>query len=369
MSSCLLPFGAIQLRGLSIIEHDVPGVHRSWACRLGFAIVALGLVAFVGAGNTPALAQQNRDLRGLSDQLNRMRQDLNELQRQVYQGQVPSGAASPNAAGAGQTQAARTELRLTQFENELRGLTGQVEQMTFRLNQVTDRLDRLVADVDLRLQEIEGRIGLAMPVDNQSGYSQMAGSPGLAPATDLVAASTARAGTVDDGNVQTLGTLRQSDLEAQPAAAAEQPVPSGPAQAVAASDYSLPGATAKENYDHAFGLLRQANFEEAELALTAFLDSYSGHPLAGNAKYWLGETFYVRGDYKRAAIAFAEGYQSYPESNKAPDSLLKLGMSLASLGNSADACGTFSELLSRYPDAAPTLIKRTRSESQKLGCT
>ena len=350
-------------------RQSTPGDGQCWVRRLGRGILAIALVAFVSAENVPALAQQNRELRGLADQINRMRQDLNDLQRQVYQGQVPSGALSPSAAGAGQTQAARTELRLTQFENELRGLTGQVEQMTFRLNRATDRLDRLVADVDLRLQEIESRIGLASSAQGQADYGQMGQAPALAPATDLVASSTAKASPDNGGGVQTLGTLRQSDLQARPVSEAGGSKPTAPTPTLAAGDYVLPGATAKDNYDHAFGLLRQSNFEEAELALTAFLDNHSNHPLAGNAKYWLGETFYVRGDYKQAAIAFAEGYQSYPESNKAADSLLKLGMSLASLGNSADACGTFTELLSRYPNAAPTLIKRTRSESQKLGCT
>ena len=53
------------------------------------------------------------------------------------------------------TQAARIELRLNQFESELRSLTGQVEEMRFVTDSVSERLDRLVADVDLRLQQLE----------------------------------------------------------------------------------------------------------------------------------------------------------------------------------------------------------------------
>ncbi len=84
--------------------------------------------------------------------------------------------------------------------------------------------------------------------------------------------------------------------------------------------------------------------------------------------YWLGETYYVRGDYQKAAVAFAEGFQTYPDSAKAPDNLLKLGMSLASLGSTQAACGTFTVLLDRYADAPATILSRAQRESQRLGC-
>ena len=102
--------------------------------------------------------------------------------------------------------------------------------------------------------------------------------------------------------------------------------------------------------------------------MTAFLDSYPADPLAGNAKYWLGETYYVRGQFREAAVTFAEGFQSYPDSPKAPDNLLKLGKSLAALGQSADACGTFAELVTRYPQAPATIKQQAATEQQRLSC-
>ena len=74
--------------------------------------------------------------------------------------------------------------------------------------------------------------------------------------------------------------------------------------------------------------------------------SWSERPqdyLAGNAQYWMGETYYVRGRYQDAAVTFAEGYQKYPTNSKAPDNLLKLGMSLGQLGKKADACVAFAQ--------------------------
>jgi tol-pal system protein YbgF len=134
------------------------------------------------------------------------------------------------------------------------------------------------------------------------------------------------------------------------------------------ADYELPDGSPAEQYEHAFGLLRQADYGEAERALAAFLAAHPEHELAGNAKYWLGETYYVRGDYSQAAVTFAEGFQNYGDSTKAPDNLLKLGMSLARLDRDADACGIFAELRNRFPDAPNNILQRAQRERDRLGC-
>ena len=90
--------------------------------------------------------------------------------------------------------------------------------------------------------------------------------------------------------------------------------------------------------------------------------------LAGNAQYWLGETYYAQSDYKNAAIAFAEGYQKYPKSSKAPDNLLKLGMSLGQTGRKADACTAFKQLNAQFPNASGAIKDRTARAQQRYGC-
>ena len=90
--------------------------------------------------------------------------------------------------------------------------------------------------------------------------------------------------------------------------------------------YALQGTTPDEQYQFAFDLMRQTKYADAERALSTFVDEYPDHPLAGNASYWLGETYYVRKDYSNAAQTFAETFKKFPQSGKAPDSLLKLGM-------------------------------------------
>jgi tol-pal system protein YbgF len=113
--------------------------------------------------------------------------------------------------------------------------------------------------------------------------------------------------------------------------------------------------------------MRQTKYAEAEQALRTFVDDYPDHPLAGNASYWLGEAYYLRKDYNNAALTFAQTFQKYPRSGKAPDSLLKLGMSLATLGETADACKALHELGVRYPKA-PDTKQRAAKERARNGC-
>ncbi len=324
-------------------------------------LMTLSLVA------QPAFVQPVQ-AQSVEDQLQRMQRELSDLQRQVYTNGTPPAAAS-GGGGVAPTQAARIQLQLDQFEAQLTQLTGRIEDMNFRIQSVTDRLDKLVADVDLRLRNLEQG---GLPPVGAAGDGPMMADDGGQMAAPPAASQAAPSGAPQPG---TLGSISESDLSSfqqqgasNTAVAPAQPSGAQQSAALPAATAALPGGTPQEQYDYAFGLLRQANYAGAEQAFSAFLAEHPQNPLAGNAKYWLGETFYVRGNYQQAAVTFAEGFETYPNNSKAPDNLLKLGMSLASLGSTKDACGTFSVLLDRYADAPATILSRAQRESQRLGC-
>ncbi|MDE0797512.1 MAG: tol-pal system protein YbgF, partial [Alphaproteobacteria bacterium] len=131
----------------------------------------------------------------------------------------------------------------------------------------------------------------------------------------------------------------------------------------------LPAGMPKAQYDYALSLmLKQQDFAKAETALKSFIETNPNNRLTGNAHYWLGETFYVRESYQDAAFAFAEGFQKYPKGNKAPDSLLKLGMSLDRLEKRREACTAYSRLLSTFPKAGARLKARVQREQSRAKC-
>ena len=129
-----------------------------------------------------------------------------------------------------------------------------------------------------------------------------------------------------------------------------------------------PDASPKQLYETAYGYLLQRDYGAAEAAFEEFLRRYPSDPLAGNAQYWLGESLYVRGQYRAAAGAFLKGYQTYARSAKAPENLLKLAMSLQRLGQKDAACSSYSELATKFP-SAPSHVKTTaQAERQRAGC-
>ena len=80
-----------------------------------------------------------------------------------------------------------------------------------------------------------------------------------------------------------------------------------------------------------------------------------------------GRDLYAQGDFKRAAQTFLQGYKKYPKGRRAPDSLLKLGISLNRLGQAEQACAAYSAVSAEYPKAVDAR-KRAQAEAKRAGC-
>jgi len=102
--------------------------------------------------------------------------------------------------------------------------------------------------------------------------------------------------------------------------------------------------------------------------LRNFIATYPAHPLASSAFYWLGEIYYDRADYQRAAETYAAGYANYPTGYKAADTLLKLGLSLLALNRTADACTTLNQLRVGFPSAPINIQQRADAARASAGC-
>src|SRR6202007_1870321 len=77
--------------------------------------------------------------------------------------------------------------------------------------------------------------------------------------------------------------------------------------------------------------------DEYELAHGYFLHKHPSDRLAPEAQYWLGESLFQRQQYRDAAEAFLAVSTKYETTARAPDALLRLGQSLAALGEKGGA--------------------------------
>jgi len=281
--------------------------------KVGFFTGLFALFVF-GVSVGDAFAQSTRDL---SNRLNRLENEVQTLNRSVYKGQKPPLSAG-GSGGSGNSAA--QEIRIQQLETELRDLTGQIEEQNFKIRQMEETLEKANADFVLRLEDLErGRGG--------------AGAGGSSSASQYIAP---RAEAGDGYQWQSNNSVEVN------------------ANIVGGNGVDQPAAV----YENAFALLKNKKFVAAERGFKDFGENYPDHVLAGNAKYWLGESYYVRGKYDEAVRVFAEGYQQYPKSAKAPDNLLKLGMSLAGLKKKDDACIALEQLRNEYSESGNLCLSR-----------
>jgi tol-pal system protein YbgF len=261
----------------------------------------------------------------------------------------PGAAAALDAADAG---------RLDGLETQIRALAAQLEQLQDQVRALGGRSGALAPSTAVAINEppLPGRPGGARPtvesgpLPDKSGFGSVTVSPdsGRGPAKKdeiggLINEPPGNS-TGNSGGPTTSGGLQPSsggqDADADP----------------------------KALYSTAYGYLIQRDYGAAEAAFDDFLRQYPNHPLAGNAIYWMGESLFVRGQYRAAASAFLKGYQTYGKSEKAPESLLKLAMSLQRLGQKDAACSSFNELNTKFPNAPARVKSAAQSERQRGGC-
>ena len=283
---------------------------------------------------------------------------------------------------------AETQLRLSQIEEQMRQLVGQMEELSFQLKQTQQQLAGLQgAAPRKKLAAAEEEAPPPPPKKKMKiaaaseGVEEITGEPQVNGGDEELMTTI----TNDDGTTiqvpvrkapgaKVLGTLDGSstDFGGQvivPLNDGEQqqttPQDSQQVETVALGTSATD--TPESVYERSYESLLRRQFGEAEGGFQLFLDQYRDHSLAGNAQYWLGETYYVQGQFKQAAQNFLTGFKQFPKSRKAPDSLLKLGMSLDRLGQKDQACAAFAAVGDRFPKAADAK-KRSMVEQKRAGC-
>lgn len=318
--------------------------------------------------------------------LSRMEAQMDTLSRAVFKGDVPASAMPTPLTATSSDYQASVEARLSDLEKQNRELTGKVEQLTFDNSQLKTRLDKALTDIELRLQgQSQGQAaGNQMPSDDintptptnlantddmssieppkQSGTlsTHDMGGPVLSAPTPLV------------NNTEAKPIVKNGALDINAPAPADSPtiqnlgtMNAAPGGAIIPSEISK-DATAQ--YESAFAQLKSGNYAPARVGFETFLKENATHPLAANATYWLGESYYGQGEFEKAARVFAESYKKYPKGPKVADSLLKMGMALGAGGKKKEACVTLQQLKKEFPSGQGVTLRRAEQEISKLAC-
>ena len=291
--------------------------------------------------------------------------------------QSPIILAQGGFFGSSSREEASQSLRMSQLEEQIRKLTGQVEDLSYQVRTLTDQLQRMQQDNEFRFQQLENRGGRG----NRSQATQPQPRRNTANNSQF---STQPRSSNDD---QTLGTMVLEAPDGAPVTSQEdaigraigQPLDlstlaggnnlTAPGPADGDSDVTpVRGGDPRADYDVAYGYILTGDYARAETAFRNFLDFHGDDDLAVNARFWLGESLFGQRRYQDAADVYLAVYTEHPTDPKAPDALFKLGQSLKAMGETGAACATYSEVLENHGNASQALRSRITKEMRNAGC-
>ncbi|MCH2077891.1 MAG: tol-pal system protein YbgF [Rhodobacteraceae bacterium] len=253
---------------------------------------------------TPVVAQQQETLADIKQELSVILVDLQRLKQEL------------NTTGfTGGVEGGSVLDRVNAIEARVQALTSKAEELEFRIDRVVRDGTNRLGDLEFRLCELEEGCDIA-----NLGETPLIGG-----------------------------------VDAEPQA----PISAAP---------DTSGLTVNENSDYqaAQSALDAEDFAQAVDLFGNFVTTYPGGPLTIDAQYYQGEAHEGLGEMRAAARAYLGAFSANPDGTRAPDALFKLGTSLQSLGQSAEACVTLGEVINRFPggDAAARAV----AAQGKFGC-
>jgi tol-pal system protein YbgF len=310
-----------------------------------FAILLLPVILF---NSTTEAENEEIYLQAISDQIQVITKDLKTLEKAVYQkSDIASSATqnSINSDGLNEEIMTKHLLKLNEIENQFRKLTNKFEEVNFKLDKLSKRVTKIQSDSQLRFSDLENGI-------STSPQEKKVSLPGSTKPQDFGAAP----------GYQTTNLPKEQSINSIESA---QTVITEEAEK---KESLLPNKPPEEQYEFAVSFMKIGDYETAEFALKEFIEKNRDHNLAGSAQYWYGETFRIRQLYSDAATAYLDGYQNYPKSKKAPDNLLKLGITMVQLGEKDQGCKMISGLKKEYPKASKSVLQKAQYEQKKFKC-
>ena len=318
---------------------------------ISFKILFLINIFFV----TESLAENQN----IYETLQSIQKDIKTLEKAVYSGSADlnnNSLISTDKNINSEDVLTRHLLKLSEIENQFQQLTNRFEEINFKLDKLSNRLSKVQADNQIRFQDIEQGIlsndTSKKITTNQINQDINQTLPGSSEPQDL-------------GSISYKDTLPDEDIQKTQSIETTATIVTETFQT---EDNILPNEDPNKQYEFATSFLKVGDYSTAERAFREFVITNPEHKLAGNAQYWYAETFRIRQLYTDAATAYLEGYQNYPNGEKAPINLLKLGVSMVRIGEKDQGCRMIKGVEKQYPEANQSVIQKAKYESQKFEC-
>lgn len=292
------------------------------------------LSSFLLTGCVGSFAQQK-----LQSDVDGLRREMNQLKADQKKG---GGDAELR------TRLAEMGATMDQIRTDISLLQGRLETLTDAQAKRSDEALRIRQDLEIRIAQLDEQVralskameALRSSAGGGGGTSTAAATPAPSPMGTLVVPEGAVKPTphpVETGRVITV---------ASPA-----PTPAGK-------------LTDQQLYQRGIEARDGKRYTDARATFQELITKFPKSDYADNARYWIAETYYDEKDFASAILEFDKVQKEYPQGDKVPAALLKLGFAFLEIGEKDASKSALNELVRRFPKSEEA--KKAKEKLAKL---
>ena len=284
------------------------------------------------------IAEEN--LLTIKQQLDRLQRDVNDLSKSFYNNPAQQIQNSEQNNNIQSINFAAIDIRIYDLEKDIKNLTMNIEEILFQLDEINTKISEVEENFINSNNNIPNESSINLENENQNLELKTNKEDNTLGELKITSENE---NSYNEEDVQSDQTLdNQQQLE---------------------DNINL---SPEDQFQAAFDLIRDKKYEDAKLALSNFIINNSENQLSGSAHYWLGELFVLEKNYREAALIFAEGYQKYSKSIKAPEMLYKLSEALIKIEKKSEACNTLTKLTKDF--SKHKITKKAENKILEISC-
>jgi tol-pal system protein YbgF len=301
--------------------------------------------------SAPAHAQRFNT--GVEARVDALEQKIERLNR------MPVG----NGTGASSGSLSSFQVEISQMKEDLRAIRGGIEENRYAVEQLQREMKLSNEDMEYRVRALEEKNGdaiSAVPPSAPTTTPSVPSAPTLSKPSVTLPTAVPPISPKLDGATPPVA-LPPTNTTPVPPAPVVPLTPSVPSTSPVVTPVMSEGAKLNftdpsEHYNYGVSQIKNKQYPEARETFKGFVTTHKQDKLAGNAYYWLGETYYVNSDFVTAADTFRQGFEVNPNGIKAPDNLYKLAKSLLHLDKKQEACIVLGQIQKRYKTRNPEVV-------------
>lgn len=243
------------------------------------------------------------------------------------------------------------------LEVTVRNLRGEVEQLMYELGQSNKKIDALYGDIDINLQRIIRLEHQLEELNSAFENSENSFISGNAPLGTILGGDSFE-NTNNEDNSEKLDRNTDETLSQ---------IPSAPVFKEKTIDVQAAYSDLLKLPEKGKVKLREGDYLGAQLDFEKYILERPDADDIAIVNYWLGESYFVRNGFQKAANAYIASLSRDPKGIKASSSMIKLATSFAKLNN-PESCKIFNAFETQYPNATELEKAKANKEAKKVGC-